>query len=194
MADVIFRKLAELTNVETASARAYGAESGLFHLACQADHSMALTSFQSYQEFCHSGKLAALKRATTSCFELTAEATVYSGHGSGTGVIGGLGHSDPVRFEGMIWQYKGFTSTTSRRDKAEQFLQARAKSPFDAPILLEFRLSSGFRLLPMEILGADSTHEAEFLLPPSASFQIMGASHVEVEKIANVLHFTLKPV
>jgi hypothetical protein len=74
-----YRKISDLTDIEFDAARAYGSESGFFHLACQADHSMALSEFKPYQEFVWSGKLAALKTATSSKYELAADATLFSG-------------------------------------------------------------------------------------------------------------------
>ncbi|MGA3062105.1 MAG: hypothetical protein ABSD90_02635 [Methylocystis sp.] len=100
MPDVAYRAIAELTDAEIEAARAYGAESGFFHLACQADHRVALDRFRPYQDFLCSGKLAALESAACSRNELTADATLYSGHGNGAGVVGSLGHNDPERFLG----------------------------------------------------------------------------------------------
>ena len=186
MPDVAYRAIAELTKAEIEAARAYGAESGFFHLACQADHSMALDTFLPYQDFLRSRKFEALERATRSRFELTAGATLYSGHGNGAGVVGSLGHNDPERFCGLTWQYRGFTSTSSRKDKGEEFVERRVAMP----VFLEFRLPAGFRLLPMKELVSLS-HEAEFLIPPRVPFQIIAASRVTVENVQNVLHLTL---
>ena len=186
-----YRKISDLTEIESDAARAYGSESGFFHLACQADHSMALSEFNPYQEFVCSCKLAALKSATSSRYELAADATLFSGHGNGVGVVGGLGHSHPDAFVGMTWQYRGFTSTSARKDKAEDFVRTRAKSPLDTPAFLEFRLPAGFRLLPMAVLGADSTHEAEFLLTPNLAFKVVEAVRGTFGGVGGVLHLIL---
>jgi hypothetical protein len=162
-------------------------------LACQADHRMTLGGFPAYQAFIWSGKLVALKSATSLRYETTSDATVYSGHGNGVGVVGALGHNDPERFLGLTWQYRGFTSTSSWKEKAEDFVRTRAKCTPDTPVLLELCLPAGFRLLPMEVLGPDSTHEAEFLISPNVPFKIVAASHVTVEDVQNVLHLKLRP-
>jgi hypothetical protein len=189
MTNVTYRKITPLTDNEITAARAYTTESGLFHLACQADHGMTLDAFQPYQEFLCSGKLAALKSATSSKYELTSDATVYSGHGNGTAVVGALGHNDLGRFLGLKWQYRGFTSTSSCKEKAEDFVHTREKSPLDTPVVLEFCLPAGFRLLPMAILGS---HEAEFLISPNCPFKIVTASRITVRSVQNVLHLVLR--
>jgi hypothetical protein len=61
-----------------------------------------------------------------------------------------------------------------RQSKRAQFVRTRAKHTPDVPVPLEFRLSAGFRLLPMQVLGSD--FEAEFLLPPNVPFTIVDAS------------------
>jgi hypothetical protein len=192
MADVTYRQIAVPTDPEIAAARAYRSESGFFHLACEADHGMALSGFKPYQHFLFSGKLAALKSATSSRYELTAEATVYSGHGNGSGAVGALGHSDFRRFVGLIWRYRGFTSTTASRLAGEGFVFDRAKSPLDTPVFLEFRLPAGFRLFPMATLGPDATHEAEFLISPGRPFEIVTASHVTIGSAQKVLHLSFR--
>jgi hypothetical protein len=193
MAEVKYRQIAELTACEIAAARAYGAESGLVHLAVQADHSLVLKSFELYQEFLQSKKLVALKRATELRYELAAAATLYSGHGNGVGVVGALGHSEDRFFKGMTWQYRGPTSATTHKSVADNFVRTRANSSRDTPVLLEFRLPAGFRLLPMAVLGADFTHEAECLIPPGLPFVINAASRVTVEDGQDVLHLVLVP-
>ncbi|HEY1934093.1 MAG TPA: hypothetical protein VGG99_18955 [Acetobacteraceae bacterium] len=193
MADVMYEKTNDPTPAQIEAARAYSSESGFFHLACQADHSMALVEFGPFQSFCQSGKLLALKQAASSCFPLTADALVYSGHGNGVGVVGGLGHSGISYFKQMTWRYRGFTSTTSRKDKAEHFVATRAKVSADVPVFLEFRLPTGFFLFPMETLGSDRTDEAEFLLPPQSSFKIIEASRIPIGRVRDVVHFVLVP-
>ena len=150
-------------------------KSGFFHLACQADHSMALSEFNPYQEFVCSGKLAALKSATSSRYELAADATLFSGHGNGVGVVGGLGHSQPNAFVGMTWQYRGFTSTSARKDKAEDFVRTRAKSPARHSGFLGVSLArSDFGCFRWRFSGP-TTHEAEFLLTPNLAFKVVEA-------------------
>ncbi len=186
MPDVAYRQIAELTDAEIEAARAYGAESGFFHLACQADHSMALAEFRHYQDFLCSGKLAALASATRSRCELTGDVTLYSGHENDAGVVGSLGHNDPARFVGLTWQYRGFTSTSSRKDEAEEAVATRVATP----VFLGFRLPAGLRLLPMKDF-ASLSHEAEFLIPPSVPFEIIDASRAIVGKVQNVLYLVL---
>jgi hypothetical protein len=187
----IYRQIDTLTNAEKEAAQAYRSESGFFHLAAQADHSMALAEFEDYGRFALSGKPLALKAATSSRYELTTDVTLYSGHGSGTGVLGALGHSDVARFKGMTWRYRGFTSASPVKEIAEKFVWTRAKSAGDVPVLLEFRLAAGFRLLPMQVLGSD--FEVEFLLPSNVPFTIIEASRVTIGDVSNVLHLVLKP-
>jgi len=163
------------------------------HLAVQADHSLVLGNFQPYQEFLQTGKLIALKRATELRYELTADAKLYSGHGNGIGAFGGLGHSEDRHFKEMTWRYRGFTSTTSCKSKAVDFVRTRAKTELDTPVLLEFQIPAGFRLLPMAALGADMTHESEFLIPLGLPFLISAASRVTVEDVQDVLHLVLVP-
>jgi hypothetical protein len=177
----IYRQIDTLTNAEKEAAQAYRSESGFFHLAAQADHSMALAEFEDYGRFALSGKPLALKAATSSRYELTTDVTLYSGHGSGTGVLGALGHSDVAQFKGMTWRYRGFTSASPVKEIAEKFV----------PVLLEFRLAAGFRLLPMQVLG--SNFEVEFLLPSNVPFTIIEASRVTIGDVSNVLHLVLKP-
>lgn len=186
-----YRKIDGLTDMETKAARAYSSESGLFHLACQAAHNMILSKFEPYQLFLCSGKLSALKSATSSKYELTAGATLFAGHGVGGGVVGGLGCSKPEAFVGMKWQYRGFTSMSASQDTAEAFVSRTAKTPLDSPVLLEFHLPAGFRLLPMEVLGADSTHEAEFLLAPNLQLEILKAGRGTFGGVDDVLHLVL---
>jgi hypothetical protein len=188
-----YEKIADLTPDEIKAARAYGSESGFFHLACQADHSMALGSFQPYQDFCNSGKLVALKQAASSRFRLTEQLTVYSGHGNGFGVVGGFGSNNPSSFEKMSWKYKGFTSTSVSKLTAEHFLEVRAKSPLDTPVFLEFRLPVGFHVLPMAELGPDSTHEGEFIIAPQVSFDIAQSYRTSVAGVDAVLYLILTP-
>lgn len=189
-----YQKIADLKDDERAAAQAYGSESGFFHLAYQADHSMALRDFKPIQEFLCSGKLAAIYRATSSRYELTSGMTVYSGHGSGAGVLGALGHSTPSSFIGMIWQYKGVTSTSSEQSKAEDFVRTRAKDVLDVPVFLDLHLPAGFRLLPMEVLGSDSGHEWEYLIPPNIPFKVTHAGHGTFGGFEGVLHLILEPL
>ena len=72
-----------------------------------------------------------------------------------------------------------------------KFVWTRAKSAGDVPVLLEFRLAAGFRLLPMQVLGSD--FEVEFLLPSNVPFTIIEASRVTIGDVSNVLHLVLKP-
>ncbi len=190
MPDVAYRQIAELTDAEIEAARAYGAESGFFHLACQADHSMALAEFRHYQDFLCSGKLAALASATRSRCELTGDVTLYSGHENDAGVVGSLGHNDPARFVGLTWQYRGFTSTSSRKDEGEEFIYTRVAAVIATPVFMEFYVPAGVRLLPMKGL-AGLSHEAEFLIPPRVPFEIIAASRATVGKVQNVLHLVL---
>src|SRR5262249_34008720 len=112
---------------EKAAARAYGAESGFFHLAVQCDHSLALKEWSPYHAFLGSGKLLALRRAASK-YELTGERTVYSGHANGFGIIGSLGDSDAALFVGLTWTYRGFTSTTADRAAAIRFLAGAVRA------------------------------------------------------------------
>lgn len=169
----LYRKIADLTPDEIVAAKAYGAESGFFHLACQGSHNMALTDFKPYQDFLKTQETADLQSATSTRYELTTEITVFSGQGSGVGVVGALGHRDPTRLQGLTWRYRGFTSTSIRRCEAEKFLNNRKT---DRAVLLEFRLSSGFRLLPLEVLGVDWAGEGEFLIPANITFSIVRAN------------------
>jgi hypothetical protein len=177
-----YRKLDDLNEEETNAARAYGAESGFFHLALQADFSLVLGEFHAFGDFQQSGKLQNLLSATKK-YALTTSLTLYSGHGNGAGIVGALGHTEAERFIGTVWQYRGFTSTSSIQHIAEEFLWKRARHQNDTPVLLEFRLPVGFRLLPMAVLGPDMTNENEFLLPPKVRYSIVGASRRSIDSI-----------
>lgn len=176
-----YRQVEKLTTEEEIAVRAYGAESGLFHLFSQQTHYKVLDEFEATRTFLVP-KLAALNSATQK-FELTSSLTVYSGHGNGIGVYGSLGRSPAASFRGMIWQYQGVTSTSAWDWKAAEWLEkGRA-----GPVLLQFELQEGFRCLPM--CEIESTHEAEFVLPANQPFKICDAYRSN-----GVLQFTLRPV
>lgn len=179
-----YREIAPPTDEELRAARAYYAESGFFHLAAQGAHNKVLDGFLQYQEFLRSGKLLALCSATSK-YELTRSITVFSGHGNSVGAVGALGKSDPRSLTGLTWQYAGFISSSTQRDVAETAMGARVGI---TKAFLQFQLPIGFRLFPMEVLGADCTDEGEFLLPAHVPFSI-----IEATCNVNVLHLVLAP-
>jgi hypothetical protein len=77
---------------------------------------------------------------------------------------------------GLEYQYRGFISTSANRDTAIRFLCGGVKVSTDRPTLVTFMLPAGFKGFPMQTLGADSTHEDEFLLGRDLSFRIIGAT------------------
>jgi hypothetical protein len=182
------------TALEIQAARAYGADSGHFHLALAADHTMVLTTFQDHQEFLVSGKLGALKKATAECFALEDTTSLFSGHGNGAGVFGSFAHNNINNFRGMIWSYRGFTSTSYTRGQAEAFLTKRAKYASDTPVMLEFCLPAGYHVFPMSCLGADMTNEGEFLLSSGLEYEIVDAQIITVAERNDVRHLILKPI
>jgi hypothetical protein len=156
----------------------------LFHLSTQSDFSLVFGEVPALFKFQSSGKLALLKSATEK-FELIEPVTLYSGHGNGAGALGGLGHSEASQFVGMAWEYRGFTSTSSTREIAESFLWKNARHPSTTPVLLQFNLSSGSKMLPMAELGADMTSEKEILLPPAVRYSVIEATRRPMTSIAD---------
>ena len=183
-------ELASLSDEEKAAAVKYGAASGLFHLAYQADHSMTLGYFPEY--LAHQRHLPMLTTATQK-FRLKSAATLYSGHGNSSGLIGGLYDNPAERFKGLTWQYRGVTSTSSMRWRAIDFMEKRSGGDLNGPALLTFKLPAGFKLLPMSCLGSLSSHEAEYLLPPATKFTITSASIGPIDASPKVLQLVLEP-
>lgn len=177
----MYRQIEELTSDEEKAVRAYGAESGLFHLFSQQTHYKVLDEFKTAREF-YIPKLAALNSAARK-FALCSKLSVYSGHGNGIGVYGSFENNPAASFRNMIWQYRGVTSTSAWRWKAAEWLEkGRA-----GPVFLKFELPEGFCCLPMEAVAP--THEAEFIIPANQPFEIFEASRSN-----GVLRFTLRPV
>jgi len=84
------------------------------------------------------------------------------------------------------------TSTSAWKWKAEHFVTTRAAGAVTTPTFLEYRLAAGFRIFPMEYLGPDSTHEAEFLLPPKSNFVVTDAGYATIGGVPDVLHLVLE--
>jgi hypothetical protein len=187
MVPQIYKRITEPTREEIQAARAYRTESGFFQLACQSNHCMALDALEPFQRFLRSNKLLLLRSATSLRYQLTRNATLYSGHGNRVGTVGALGANEVECFRNMTWKYSGFTSTSSQREVAETFALARRTQP----VLLEFHLAPGFRLFPMDETGEG--HEQEYLLPPSVPCVILEASNKRIREVDNVLHLILQP-
>jgi hypothetical protein len=132
-------------------------------------------------------KLVALCSATQK-YELSAPAKLYSGKSNGLVFVGAFGVNSIDKIVGLTFRYVGFISTSADLVKAKDFIR-----PWDAvsPILMEFDLKPGFRLLPMQELGASTTDEFEFLLPPNATFNIASGRRISVGSVNHVLHLAL---
>jgi hypothetical protein len=182
-------KLADLTGTERQACTDYGSDATMLHACAQGwsedfDDSLKMSSLVV--------KALELTRQLDSAigkFELSGDATVYSGHGRGFSVVGSL-LGDPDKFIGFKYRYPGYISTSADRGVAENFLRTRAGT-VGTPVLLEFRLKSGQHILPMH---AAITHvgEAEYVLGRSLKFEIIGAEYVRVPSVTrDVLHVTL---
>jgi hypothetical protein len=123
-------------------------------------------------------------------FQLFAAGVVFSGHGRGISVVGSLG-GPPDKFVGLKYCYPGYTSASSDRGTAENFLRTRAAGA-RTPILLEFRLKNGQAILPMDN-ATGQCGEGEYLLPRHLEFEISAAALVRIEGVTrDVLHLVLR--
>ena len=76
---------------------------------------------------------------------------------------------------------------------AEGFIRSTMSAALRFPVLIEFRLRTGFSVLPMQELGSDMSHEVEFLLPPGGVFEIKKSHYVSVAGVEkSVLHVILE--
>jgi len=122
-------------------------------------------------------------------FALSAGATVYSGHGRGSSVVGSL-RGNPQQFVGLGYRYPGYISTSWDRAKAENFLRTRA-SAVGTPVLLKIRLRQGQNLLPLDV-GTGQLGEGEYLLPRTLEFTIIDVTWQNVDQVEQrVLRLTL---
>jgi hypothetical protein len=176
VSEVHYRELSELTPDEKEAAAEYHDQSGLYHLACHGDHSMALSHFHPFHCYWSSGQPSALARATQK-HELTEDTVLFAGHGNGSAIIGGLGGNPATRFVGLTWSYRGVISTSAWEHTAIAFAENRGGTG-TSPVFLEFRLRKGFKLLPMEVLGGSFSSEAECILPAATRFSIVSADYI----------------
>lgn len=188
-----YRKLSDLLPEEIRAARDYGSDSTHHHSFAQRTRGADLNP--DYRTFM--GKIGtavpALSKATTR-FELTDPLTVYSGFGWGLAAVGSL-HADPLSaLVGLTYRYPGHISTSTSRETAESFAEKGWQLKGDRPVLLVINLPAGFTVLPMNELGADSSHENEMLLDRNLAFRIDAASTTKIAGIQeDVLELTLTP-
>jgi hypothetical protein len=123
-------------------------------------------------------------------FEVATEGSVFSGHGSGTGVLGALA-AEPQQLVGLHYCYWGYVSTSWHRDVAAAFIRTRS-SENSKPVLLEFLLTPGECALPMD-KATGQTGEGEVLLSRSCPFEIREAKLIRIGGVhPNVLHLVLR--
>lgn len=183
-------RLEELTPAEIAACTEYYADATLLH-ACAQGWGGQFPDSQRLQAFLDrcAPLVQALDRAIQK-FEVSEDGVVFSGHGRGLSVIGSL-YSASDRFIGLTYCYPGYTSTNADRGTAENFLRTRAAGA-RTPVLMEFRLRKGQRILPMSIATLGQGGEAEYLLGRAAEFQIVEADFVTIQDVdQNVLHLVL---
>jgi len=182
-------QLAPLTDPERAACIRYKADAILLHACAQGwigefGESERLGAF-----FAESAELVRQLDRAIQKFQLSADTTVYSGHGWGASVVGSL-VGEPRQFIGLRYSYPGYISTSTERAVAETFLRARSENP----VLLECALPTGQRLLPMDAITGN-VGEAEYLLGRSMEFEIKDADMIRVQGVArDVLHLVLVPI
>jgi hypothetical protein len=164
-----FHTLGEgLTTEEENAARAYTSNSPEFHAFCQGIQRVYPKFPISEQVPSHVQSLeSAVKK-----FQLASAMTVYCGVGWGLPVFGSL-YSEGISLVGFRYQYPGFISTTNDRARAIQSFMCTGVNGPNHPTLLTISLPKDFKGLPPEVLGADNTHEREFILGRDIPFSIV---------------------
>ena len=177
--DVVIREGEELTDCERAAFVEYGSDATMLH-ACAQSWSSEFNDLARMVMLL--GKAPHLTNHLDSAiqkFELSSDATVFSGHGKGFSVIGWL-FGDPKNFVGFKYRYPGYISTSADRGTAENYLRTRADR-VSAPVLLQIRLTRGQRIFPMAAVG--QTHHAEYVLERSIEFEIKNADLVPIDGV-----------
>ena len=146
---VSYRNLESLTASEHKACAEYQADSTFLHATFQGWNNGQFTDSAALQRF--NAKAAQIVNGLTSAiqkFEITSQATLYSGRPRRNAVIGPL-RADPRRFVGLRYRYPGFLATTDDRAAAENFLRTRSDAR-SAPVLLKVNLNMGQKGLPLE--------------------------------------------
>jgi hypothetical protein len=178
-----------LTDDERRACAEYSASATFLH-ACAQGWEIELPNYGQLDEFVaqREGDLRRRLDSAIQKFELAADGTVFSGHGRPFSLVGCL-FGQPGQFVGLRYRYPGYTSTSSERGVAEANLRPRATR--GTPVLLEFHLKRGQRILPVPAVVRAG--EAEYVLGRREQFNIVDAGTAIVEAVAEpVLHLVLE--
>lgn len=166
MIQLPFELLATLTPDQIEAARSYTSDSGMFHFAMQHQPALLPAMSDPHWETCL--KLPRLMEAAKS-HQLTKDMLLHCGIRNGYASLGCLCENDPSAFVGMAYQYGGVFSTSMQAQKATQFL---AQSLGARRVLLTIHAKPGLLCLPVQVLGADQSHEGEVLISAGTRFHI----------------------
>jgi hypothetical protein len=86
---------------------------------------------------------------------------------------------------GFTFSYPGYTSASTDRSAAENFLRTRA-SGAKQPVLLEINLGAGKHALPIDV-AAGQCGEGELLLARNERFTVANAEMVQVDGVSVLL-------
>jgi hypothetical protein len=181
--------LEQLTEPERGACTDYYADATFLHACAQGWSGEFRDSpqFRSFVEKCP--QLVKHLDLAIQKFEMSADEIVFSGHGRGISVIGSLS-GPPGAFIGLRYCYPGYTSTSEDRGIAENFLRAKA-SGAKTPVLMEFHLKKGQRILPVSMVTRQGG-EVEYLLGRSVEFEIANADSVRIQGVdQDILHLVL---
>lgn len=160
----------DLMSEEQAALSRYGADSTLFHAVAQGYQELALHHPDWGKLGPDFSRIVKNIEDAIANSALVRPATLYSCHGGGRWIRGGLS-GNPGQFVGLNYSYAGFISTSSERGFAEMHLGRRDSA---SATMLEFELPAGFNAIDMVHGGQHG--EFELLLGRGLTFRIKDAS------------------
>jgi hypothetical protein len=174
-----------LSEVEVDALSNYGADSTFFHAVAQRREGVFAYHRQYNGETRRiADQIKALDRAIAAS-TLDTDSVLYSAQPVGFSVRGSL-LGDASKFIGLIYQYPGFTSTTTNEAFRDEFLSKR-RDPQSRPAILTFQLPAGWNAIDLKVGGHFG--EFEFLLARNVPYEVVDASFVD----GDVLNLALKP-